>query len=1310
MVGGGANRERSGTGLVASFSLVCVQPIENGQIAVDDSPIRETRLVLSDGISEQRFRTVQGMEISVTGIELRDIPDVILLPGQSDSLTISNLRAFVSMASIPIDSLNWTYIPTNFDSLEIEIDPLTTRVKITPVDGWIGRRQVTWIASEPTARIQGLEPLSAAEVSTIIVNNPPQFTVARGADGVKRDTIRILEDQYPFLSDQSILDPARAFSWFDLDNIVEDPDITDPQKELNFAPLVYGGFGPQNNLRSQVVAENHQLLLWAKAEFSGIDSFKVMVRDGLRGGEDSLRVIVIVEGVNDAPRFVIDDKNPKISRGGFRTYRLDGIVEDPDTPLENLEFTWTDDPGEHFKVETAAVDTTLAITVRGARDFAGIGRITFVITDPEDPINLTDQVILFFTASESLPPDIFPPEIKIDLIPGGESFTEALDDFVEDPDNSVEELAWLLPAKTYQSLIGIDENRTLEVSAPLEFTGYEEVTLTVSDPNDQSDILKLRIYSSDEDPVVGGIPDLIMDRGEENREIDLDNYYFDSDNRDEEVFWEVLKTFDERNLQVSIDPITHVATLFALETAAFKTEHVVFRVIDPAGTAAADTMLVTIRSGGDQGTADFRLRPLPTDLQVPVGQFTNVLDLDDFVEPPDTSVSWSVALIGGDHSIPLIATGDTLRIFGEFAGVDTLQLTARDTIGRVKTATATVRVVGESELLVLLSIPDLQFIAGQSVISDTLNIYIADRVTHPDSVVEWSLETFGPQGDIFPKVRSDNTLFATASDTGTAEVILIARNGELGVAGRDTVRIIALDPALGNTALKAFPPVVFEAGDGDSSIVLNDYLPDELIPADGTIPKVRWTVSRQRITQPIIDTQAPHLLRLRSVGNQIGIDSLTFVADIGGGFRAVGTMEVTVLEEVDSTTLELQVVPNPVNIRYLDLYVIARRELAGTPNVFRTFEASDSTVQVRQLEGDLEERKVMVWSGSVRLPPDASGTVFFQAQASTVLGTDVKDTVSVTIGTVAAGKPLVLGHGAARLSLPVDALPAETSVLIQVSSAGPGDAAAKISGEIAADELELLTVIDLYPAGQVLGEIGKLQVDGERRVQDGIYSRRGSRWEYLGPADRPAGVARLGRFGVLRDEVTPRIHLITAPEEGQLELAVEVVDAGSGVGEDGILLRLDREEVYGEYAGGILRWSPFPQLAAGDHLLELQVRDRAGNQAQMSLTLQTTGQILPQTTELGRSFPNPFNPETTIPFTLAPIPGSSTGGAEVRLAVFNISGQLVRRLLEQEMVPGRYQVQWDGRNAAGQPAGSGIYLYRLETPGGAWTRRMTLLK
>ncbi|MCH8024090.1 MAG: Ig-like domain-containing protein [Candidatus Marinimicrobia bacterium] len=85
------------------------------------------------------------------------------------------------------------------------------------------------------------------------------------------------------------------------------------------------------------------------------------------------------------------------------------------------------------------------------------------------------------------------------------------------------------------------------------------------------------------------------------------------------------------------------------------------------------------------------------------------------------------------------------------------------------------------------------------------------------------------------------------------------------------------------------------------------------------------------------------------------------------------------------------------------------------------------------------------------------------------------------------------------------------------------------------------------------------------------------------------------------------------------------------------------------------------------------------------------------------NYPNPFNPSTTITFT---VPRRE----RVRLAVYDIMGRPVSTILTATIEPGRHQVVWDGRDAKGRNVATGVYIYRLETPSKSLARKMMLVK
>ena len=94
---------------------------------------------------------------------------------------------------------------------------------------------------------------------------------------------------------------------------------------------------------------------------------------------------------------------------------------------------------------------------------------------------------------------------------------------------------------------------------------------------------------------------------------------------------------------------------------------------------------------------------------------------------------------------------------------------------------------------------------------------------------------------------------------------------------------------------------------------------------------------------------------------------------------------------------------------------------------------------------------------------------------------------------------------------------------------------------------------------------------------------------------------------------------------------------------------------------------------------------------------------LPLTTEISGAYPNPFNPETRIRFTLA-------APEVVNMIIYNLAGQRVRTLASGNFAAGEHSVVWDGRTDANIPAGTGLYLCRMTASHSTSTIRLLLLR
>ena len=90
-------------------------------------------------------------------------------------------------------------------------------------------------------------------------------------------------------------------------------------------------------------------------------------------------------------------------------------------------------------------------------------------------------------------------------------------------------------------------------------------------------------------------------------------------------------------------------------------------------------------------------------------------------------------------------------------------------------------------------------------------------------------------------------------------------------------------------------------------------------------------------------------------------------------------------------------------------------------------------------------------------------------------------------------------------------------------------------------------------------------------------------------------------------------------------------------------------------------------------------------------------------TELQGNYPNPFNPETTIRYSVKET-------SPVTIEVYNLKGQLVRTLVNEVKTAGNYSVVWNGRDNNNQPVSSGVYFYKMNAGKYSSTKKMIMMK
>jgi immune inhibitor A len=97
---------------------------------------------------------------------------------------------------------------------------------------------------------------------------------------------------------------------------------------------------------------------------------------------------------------------------------------------------------------------------------------------------------------------------------------------------------------------------------------------------------------------------------------------------------------------------------------------------------------------------------------------------------------------------------------------------------------------------------------------------------------------------------------------------------------------------------------------------------------------------------------------------------------------------------------------------------------------------------------------------------------------------------------------------------------------------------------------------------------------------------------------------------------------------------------------------------------------------------------------------------VPKSITLFQNYPNPFNPTTSIQFTV----NCGRSSLHTSLKIYNVLGQLVRTLVDEDKTGGNYTILWDGRDEGGKTVSSGVYFYKLTVGSSSEVKKMVLLK
>ncbi len=1174
---GAPQRVAVGRGVAARFLLRVIRKPGGGTTRINVNTRSPTGgetgyFVRGDAGSIYNFRQITPMTVTVKGLDLSvQLPDLHVRPGQVDSSL--DLDDFLNDPVNPDSTIVWISSIPDPDRIQVSVDSTSHVVTVDPTD-FIGIAGVAFTAT--TTRFSGGE--TAGDSIRVIVDTPPAFDTSGIAD-----TIRFQEDtDTTLVLVATDVDPGAVLSFSSLD----------PDTATNISAFFDDTTPSGTTTRAEIK-------LTPRQDFFGSEVRRFRVEDQF-GLADSMQVVVVVTPVNDPPEFIQDFPLVEIGLLGQELLELNQYVEDVDDPFEALQLRFSGSDSIAINVSPG----NARLTITAVPPFSSTDSVEVSVRDPSNALAVQWITVGVIPPGDPRPPSARSP-LKVDVRAGGGSIRVDLDTLVADPDTPDNLLRWThVPVPLVRISQVALSLRRLEVSAESDSTGFRPTTLRVTDLNGLSDTLAVRIYSSSLTsglPVAGGLPDTALIAGTTGS-FNLDDYYFDANHTDAQVEWTSTGQNDI-GVQIASTP-PHQVVLQAPEVTSRTFEDIVFRVEDPDGNTALDTMRVHVHNPGSV-----------------------VLDL---------------SAVGGSQTI--------------FLG-------RPDTLG----------------LKQLLQVGDVSNIVWEAKSENNTTV--------------------------FTQVLPNQELLLLGIQQGETEVELTATDVKSGNSDTADLQVLVRPEGETGFAVRDVGPLTLRSG-RDTTLQLNDLV------VSGNPGNVFWS----SITNP-------------EVG--VVIDSSRQVAILRPADGAAGVVGAIIFRATERTTkeekfsraapvevvggagpdvrglLEISVVVNPVLKNFLKVFVISKLELLGDPFLGLEIRGGGNGVKPILVDAVEQEGAGDVWVGDLVLTNAVTGVVELSATGITQ-GTRIAltDTLAMEVRQAEVVSTFLLSTEAVSLALPKRALSAP-SVVALIPEQGKGS-------DLPADALRPASGVYRVhaPTAEVrrAGEIRfRFAGTSSKRAQTGVYrwDETAQQWRFAGSrqvADEVAGAfSAFGRYGLFVDEVAPAAG---DPEvlAGGEALAIPVEENGSGVDPESVILRLNGAPVEAVYSAGRVVWTAANGFEPGIQTLRLELTDLAGNQTVWERRVDL-GALMPGPAEyvLHQNFPNPFNPETVIRFE---IPGET----EVRLTIYNMLGQEVRRLLEKQMAAGHHTVSWDARDAYGQPVGAGVYFYRLEAPEMALTRKMVLVK
>ncbi len=566
----------------------------------------------------------EGAKASSTALftveSVNDLPEIKQVADQTiqekGEFTPFNVSELVSDPDDRFESLKIDF--TGNKDLKVDMSKAGIVTVKTPNKMWNGSEKVTFTVTDPS----GAKARTTATFTVVSVNDPP-----------------VMKE----IASQTIKEKG-SFKPIELDNYVEDLDHAKNRLKWKIEG--------NKELRVAMDATHKVTVTPPNASWNGSEKLRFTVTDP-DGASDSKEVTFTVESVNDAPEFVRDLRDQSIDeKKQFQPIKLADFVKDPDHKISELKWTFkvspisqgsskkkgNDEPaGETLRVQVGA-DQVANIIIPN-KYWHGAANITFTATDPEGAS--ASKTARFEVRSVNDAPVIAKDAPTGEtILEGGRFKTILLSSLAEDPDHPASSLKWDVTGNR-DLKVDIRKDNTVIVSVPdKQWSGKENLTFSVTDPEGAYARHKMLFEVTrvnDPPAFVKRIPDQKIKEKETFKQIKLDEFVKDPDNKPNELRWRITGA---KQLKAEISA-SRVLTVTAPNKDFWcAPEMMMLEVSDPDGAKTSQTITFEIVSVNDPPV----LRDIPPQKIREKGQFKDI-DLSKFVRDPDNTMeqlSWGV--------------------------------------------------------------------------------------------------------------------------------------------------------------------------------------------------------------------------------------------------------------------------------------------------------------------------------------------------------------------------------------------------------------------------------------------------------------------------------------------------------------------------------------------------------------------------------------------------------------------------------------------------------------------------------------------